>query len=205
MWPSEALLLVRTWFSSTNNIDWRSKKEGGFSSRRTMVHNLIILHINAYWAEWITKLLNLQGVMDMYLCWTLFNSAKIEAFLRLCCPGKSSLDFPIFLWRLGFSNVAKHVVMDTCCQAIHYSTCDLLPCWVLRSLWVGSIFLCSFDVAPITLTNKVLVHLVLVRCKVVSVQLLGGKRVAHFSIYGGRCRFLPSSSLLDTSYVVALR
>ena len=154
MWPSESLLLVRTWFSSTNNIDWRSKKEGGFSSRRTMVHNLIILHINAYWAEWITKLLNLQGVMDMYLCWTLFNSAKIEAFLRLCCPGKSSLDFPIFLWRLGFSNVAKHVVMDTCCQAIHYSTCDLLPCWVLRSLWVGSIFLCSFDVAPITLTNK---------------------------------------------------
>ena len=35
--PSIVLLLVQTWFSSTNNIDWRSKNEEGFSVAKILV------------------------------------------------------------------------------------------------------------------------------------------------------------------------
>ena len=85
----------------------------------------------------------------------------VELKLSCNCVGRENLSniLPGFLRCLGFSNVAEHVVMNTCRQAIHYSTHRLLPCWVVGVLWVGLIFLSSFDVAPITLADKVFVHL----------------------------------------------
>ena len=41
----------------------------------------------------------------------------------------------------------------------------------------------SFDVAPITLSDKVLVHIVLPRCEVVSIQLLARESAPHLSIH----------------------
>ena len=48
---------------------------------------------------------------------------------------------------------------------------------------VGLIFLCSFDVTPISLEDKVLVHLVLPRSKIVYVEFLGKKGAFHLSIH----------------------
>ena len=74
MWPFDSLLLVRTWFSSTNSIDWSSKKEGDFSLARTAVriapnhgarplrHHLIIIDVYAYRAERVAKLLDLYRI-----------------------------------------------------------------------------------------------------------------------------------------------
>ena len=45
------------------------------------------------------------------------------------------------------------------------------------------IFVCSFYVAPITLPDKVLVHLVLPRCEVVSIQLVVRESAPHLSIH----------------------
>ena len=49
--------------------------------------------------------------------------------------------------------------------------------------WVGLIFVCSFDVTPIALADKVLVQLVLLRCEVVSVEFLCRKSASHLSIH----------------------
>ena len=77
MWPSDSLLLVRMWFSSTNSIDWSLKKEGDFSLARTAVriapnrgarpaevylHHLIVIDVYAYRAERVAELLDLYGV-----------------------------------------------------------------------------------------------------------------------------------------------
>ena len=48
---------------------------------------------------------------------------------------------------------------------------------------VGFIFLCSFDVTLIALADKVLVHLVLPRCKFVPFEFLYRKSTSHLSIH----------------------
>ena len=45
------------------------------------------------------------------------------------------------------------------------------------------VYVHSFDVAPIALSDKVLVHRVLPRCEVVSIQLLGRESTPHLSIH----------------------
>ena len=47
---------------------------------------------------------------------------------------------------------------------------------------VGVIFLCSLDIIVITLANKVLVHVVLPKYEVVSVEFLLGS-ASHMSIH----------------------
>ena len=42
----------------------------------------------------------------------------------------------------------------------------------------------SFDVAPVALFDKILMHLVFQRCRVRSVELLGRKSASHLSIHG---------------------
>ena len=49
--------------------------------------------------------------------------------------------------------------------------------------WVGLIFVCSFNVTLIALADKVLLHLVFPRCKVVYVEFLGRKSASHLSIH----------------------
>ena len=49
--------------------------------------------------------------------------------------------------------------------------------------WVGFIFVYSFEVTPIALADKVLLHLVLLRCEVVSVEFLYRKSVSYLSIH----------------------
>ena len=55
-------------------------------------------------------------------------------------------------------------------------------CWVGLG-WVGLIFLSSFDVTPIAMADKLLVHLVFPRCKVPSVEFPGRKSTSHLSVH----------------------
>ena len=47
----------------------------------------------------------------------------------------------------------------------------------------GSVYVRSFDLAPIALSDKVLVHIVLPRCEVISIQLLARESAPHLSIH----------------------
>ena len=58
---------------------------------------------------------------------------------------------------------------------------------------VGLRFVSSLNVTLVTLSDKVLMHLVLPRCKVCSIELLGGKSASHLGVH---CR---TSSTLDAS------
>ena len=49
--------------------------------------------------------------------------------------------------------------------------------------WFGLRFVSSLDVALVTLSNKVLMHLILPRCEVHSVKLLRRKSVSPLSIH----------------------
>ena len=49
--------------------------------------------------------------------------------------------------------------------------------------WVGLIFVCSFDITLIALADKVLVHLVLPRYEVGSVELFCKKSASDLSIH----------------------
>ena len=49
--------------------------------------------------------------------------------------------------------------------------------------WVGLIFVCSFDIAPIALADKVLVHLVLPRCEVGSFELFCRNIASHLGVH----------------------
>ena len=77
-------------------------------------------------------------------------------------------------------------------QGIHYTTSCLFRCCVFKSRWTRLIFVHSFDVAPITLSDKVLVHLVLPRCEVVSIQLLARENAPHLSIHDCVDVYFPS-------------
>ena len=91
----------------------------------------MIIHIDAYRVERVTKLLDLQGVArDGYVPLLDIVQLLVELKPSCGCVGRENLPniLPRFLRRLGFTNVAKHVVMDTRHQAIHHSTCGLLPC-----------------------------------------------------------------------------
>ena len=48
---------------------------------------------------------------------------------------------------------------------------------------IGLFFVCSFDITPIALANKVLVHLVFPRCEVGSRELFYRKSACHLSVY----------------------
>ena len=91
-----------------------------------------------------------------------------------------------------FSHASFGVLASRISQA-----CDrghMSPRNTLRGLWIAPmlriqealdrlIFVHSFDVAPITLFDKVLVHLVLPSCEVVSIQLLARESAPHLSIH----------------------
>ena len=100
MWPSDSLLLVRTWFSSTNSIDWSSKKEGDFSLARTAVriapncgaspprHICTISSSSMFTpiepSESQSSLIfKVNVVIDMSLCWMLFNSWRSLLRIKL--------------------------------------------------------------------------------------------------------------------------
>ena len=61
--------------------------------------------------------------------------------------------------------------------------------------WV--VFLVLLNITSITLANKVLLHLVFPRCKVISVTLFTGERADHLIIPHGRNVFSSSSSVFD--------
>ena len=93
----------------------------------------------------------------------------VEAFLRSCLLRISFWDFlmpPLAFWPLECSRSCDHGCMMQ--GSITPDPC-LLPSLMVGSCWVGLIFVCSFDITPIALANKVLVHLVLPRCEVVFV------------------------------------
>ena len=59
----------------------------------------------------------------------------------------------------------------------------MLPSGIVGMCWVGLSFVSSFNVAPVTLSYKVLMHLVFPRCKVRSVKLLDRKSASHLSVH----------------------
>ena len=146
------------------------------------LQHFIILHLYAYRAKEVAKLLDLHGVAcdgDV----PLLDVARLLAELKLscCCVSRENRSqiFPCFLRRL-------HECSQACGHG-HTSpsntSLDLrLPCYIFGSHWAGLIFLRSFNVAPITLSDKVLVHLVLPRCKVVSIQLLARESPFDYSL-----------------------
>ena len=147
------------------------------------MHHLIIIDIHAYQAERVAQLLDLQGVSrDGHVsfvgcCSTL---GEVEASLRLCLPRKPFIDFPMHpleSWHLECSRACDHEHMSpsNTLRGLH-------PCRVFGSRFNGLVYVRSFDVAPIALSDKVLVHLVLPRCEVVSIQLLGWESAPHLSI-----------------------
>ena len=66
--------------------------------------------------------------------------------------------------------------------------------------WVALIFLCSFDVTPIALADKVLVHLVPPRCEVVSVEFLCRRSVSHLSVHVKLLLLLCNTNCVSCCY-----
>ena len=66
--------------------------------------------------------------------------------------------------------------------------------------WVD--FPVPIDITPIALADKVLVHFVLPRCKVVSVEFLGEKSASHLSVNVNQLVWheLSSSSSFDMKF-----
>ena len=99
------------------------------------LHHLIIIHIDAYQAEQVAKLLDLQGVAcDGHVLLLDVVQLLVELKLPCGCVRRENLPmiFPRFLRRLGFAIVDEHVIVNTCRQAIHYAACDLRLAPMLR-------------------------------------------------------------------------
>ena len=88
---------------------------------------------------------------------------------------------------LSFGLVPTHLnVLHPGSLCLHSSLSGMVTDVVCR---VGKLHIhmqSPFDVTPLTLAEKVLVHLVLPRHKVVFVKFLNGKRDSHLSIHDGR-------------------
>ena len=90
---------------------------------------------------------------------------------------------PRFFRCFRLLNIVEHVIMDTGCKAIQHTACGLLPFWVVDVCWVGLRFVSSFYIALVTLSDKVLMYLVLTRRGVCSIELLCRKSASHLSVH----------------------
>ena len=98
------------------------------------LHHLVFVDIYFDGSKRVTNVLDLGGVVQYF---DLFLLHVVQLLLELklaCCRvrGKNILEiFPRLFGRLGVLNVAKYVVVDTCCQIIYYRTRSLLPRWIV--------------------------------------------------------------------------
>ena len=111
--------------------------------------------------EGVTQLLDLQAIASDWH-FPLLNVVQLLTKLKFSC-GRIGRYYlfevsPRLIWRFGLSNVVEHVIMDAWCKAVQHQT-------------------------PIALVDKVLVHLVLLRCVVVSVEFFQRKSASHLSIH----------------------
>ena len=106
--------------------------EGGFSlakivvlnslceTTQTELHHLVFVDIYVDRAKRVTNTLAFGGVVRHEHV-LLSNVVQLLSELKLTCRctcGKNLLEIlPRLFRRLGFSNVVKHVIVDTCCQA----------------------------------------------------------------------------------------
>ena len=67
-------------------------------------------------------------------------------------------------------------------SGLQHTACGMIPCWVIDVCWVGLCFVSSLNIGPITLSDKVLMHLVLPNCKVYPIELLRRKSTSHPSV-----------------------
>ena len=92
------------------------------------MHHLIIVDIDVDGAKRVADPLYLGGVVRHGHVF-LLDVIQLLAELKLACGcvrGENLLEiFPRLFGRRRVSYVAKHVVVYTCCQAIHYVACGL--------------------------------------------------------------------------------
>ena len=97
------------------------------------------------------------------------NVVQVLAKLKLSCVrvGREKLFEvpPLFFWSFGLSDVTEHVIMM---QRSTTRDSLLAPKLDGRHVLGWVIFVRSFNITPIALDDKVLMHLVVPRCEVVS-------------------------------------
>ena len=112
----------------------------------------------------------------------LFNSCGVDAYGPSYWRRISSWILPSFFRRLGFPNVAEHMIVDTYHQSIQHWTRCLLQCGVVGVYWVEHGIMSIFDVALVPLSKKILCHRVLPTFKVGMTKLLIRKQI-HICIF----------------------
>ena len=105
-----------------------------YKAAQAYLHYLVFIDVYVDGAKRVANAFDL-GVVVQHEHVILFNVVQLLPELKLVCRrvgDENRLEiFPRLFGRLSVSNVAKYVVADTCCQAIHYLTRSLLARWVV--------------------------------------------------------------------------
>ena len=112
------------------------------------MHHLVFIDVYVDGAKRVANAFDLGGVVQhghVFLLYVVHLLPKLKLVCRRVGVENLLEIFQRLFGRLGVSNVAKHVVVDTCCQAIHYPTCSLLPRWVVSVCGFGFVFVRTDD------------------------------------------------------------
>ena len=127
--------------------DFRSQRvESLCEAAHAYLHHLFFVDVDVDGAKRVANALDLGGVVRHG---HLFLAYVVQLFpeLKLACGcvfGENLLEiFPRLFGRLGVANVAKHVVVYTCYQAVQHPTRSLLPRWVVGVCDFRFVFLCA--------------------------------------------------------------
>ena len=90
---------------------------------------------------------------------------------------------PSILQHFRIPNIAQEFFTQTRREAVKNSTRQLIPGREVSVCRIGCCVICSIDIAPVSVPEQVLVHLVRPRRVVVSIELLCQKRASHSSIH----------------------
>ena len=84
----------------------------------------------------------------------------VGAFWLWCLRQKSFSDFPNHPSASSIPNVAQELFAHTGCEAIENFSCRLFPGREVSVCRFGCCIICSIDIAPVSMPEQVLVHLV---------------------------------------------
>ena len=106
-------------------------------------HDIVFIDIYVDGAKRVANALHLGDVVRHEHV-LLSNVVQLLSELKLACRRvgiENSLEIlPHLFMRLGVLNVVKHVIVDTCCQVIHYPTFSLIPRWIVGIFYFGFAF-----------------------------------------------------------------
>ena len=113
-------------------------------------------------------------------CWAL---SELQLPARGTCFKNLFQIFLDLLWCLCVSNVHQHLIMHIGCKTVQDYSCCLFPNWKILVCWIWHYFVHSFNITPVSVSEKIFAHPIKLGCIGAPVELFHWKQASHSSFH----------------------